>query len=298
MVILIPALFDLFLWLGPRLKLDVLLQPILKELLALPTSQQQSLPMDPQSIADIWKQFNLFSALRTFPIGVFSLMSVNISGQTPFGNRMDIELVNWFQAVLLLLALTVLGWILGSMYFHMVARVALKPDASASPGLWHSMFHGTLLSGGWTIIFIIVSIPLMLFFSLMYLISPTVAVIAYLLLLLVVIWLAVPVFFSGHGIFANTNNAFISAWHTLRMIRYGMPPLGWFSFVAVIISQGLDILWRVPPADSWMMLVGILGHAFVSTSLLAASFIYYRDLNSWIESALQWLKTQTTSARA
>jgi hypothetical protein len=45
--------------------------------------------------------------------------------------------------------------------------------------------------------------------------------------------------------------------------------------------------------------IGILGHAFISTSLLAASFIYYRDLNTWIESAQQWLKKQkTSSARA
>jgi hypothetical protein len=61
----------------------------------------------------------------------------------------------------------------------------------------------------------------------------------------------------------------------------------------------MDLLWLIPPATSWMTVVGICGHAFVSTSLLAASFIYYHDLNTWIESALQWLKTQkTSSARA
>jgi hypothetical protein len=48
-----------------------------------------------------------------------------------------------------------------------------------------------------------------------------------------------------------------------------------------------------------MTLVGILGHAFVSTSLLAASFIFYQDMQTWIEAALQWMKTnQITSARA
>jgi len=69
--------------------------------------------------------------------------------------------------------------------------------------------------------------------------------------------------------------------------------------LTIVISQLMDMLWRVPPTESWMMGVGILGHAFISTSLLAASFIYYRDLNTWIESAQQWLKKQnTSSARA
>jgi hypothetical protein len=83
------------------------------------------------------------------------------------------------------------------------------------------------------------------------------------------------------------------------MLRYALPPLGWFAMLAIIISQGMDMLWRVPPAESWMMGIGILGHAFICTGLLAASFIYYRDLNAWIESAQQWLKKQnTSSARA
>ena len=74
---------------------------------------------------------------------------------------------------------------------------------------------------------------------------------------------------------------------------------------AVLLLLGLAAggqalrLWHAAPADSWMMGVGILGHAFISTSLLAASFIYYRDLNLWIETALQWLnKHNKSSAQA
>jgi len=39
----------------------------------------------------------------------------------------------------------------------------------------------------------------------------------------------------------------------------------------------------VPSETSWLLLVGILGHAFVTTGLLASSFVYYRD-------ALQWMR--------
>jgi len=55
----------------------------------------------------------------------------------------------------------------------------------------------------------------------------------------------------------------------------------------LVISEGLNILWNMPPADSWLVLVGIAGHAFISASLLAASFVYYRDALTWIQKVIQ-----------
>jgi hypothetical protein len=49
----------------------------------------------------------------------------------------------------------------------------------------------------------------------------------------------------------------------------------------------LDTLWRVPDEKSWLSLVGVAGHAFISTSLLAASFIYYRDTSRWVQRMIQ-----------
>ena len=63
-----------------------------------------------------------------------------------------------------------------------------------------------------------------------------------------------------------------------------------------ILSQGLDYLWNVPPNDSWVILVGIFGHAFIATALLSASFVYYRDMTVWLQTVserLQQLKTPT-----
>jgi hypothetical protein len=47
-----------------------------------------------------------------------------------------------------------------------------------------------------------------------------------------------------------------------------------------------------------MMLVGIAGHAFVTTALLAASFIYYRDMNAWLEIVFERLKPNTAAPQA
>jgi hypothetical protein len=71
-----------------------------------------------------------------------------------------------------------------------------------------------------------------------------------------------------------------------------------FLLAFVIINQGLNFLWNTPSQGSWLMLVGIGGHAFVSTALLASSFVYYRDINAWLKVIFEQLQRQTTSAKA
>jgi hypothetical protein len=39
-----------------------------------------------------------------------------------------------------------------------------------------------------------------------------------------------------------------------------------------------------------MMLIGIAGHAFITTALLAASFAYYRDMNVWLQIVFEQLQ--------
>jgi hypothetical protein len=43
--------------------------------------------------------------------------------------------------------------------------------------------------------------------------------------------------------------------------------------------------------------VGIAGHAFVSTALLAASFVYYRDANAWLTAVMERLKKHPASIK-
>jgi hypothetical protein len=296
-VILIPACLDLFLWLGPRLKADTLFAPLME---LLPEIQAQASAEQSREIGlaltDFANSFNLFAAFRTFPLGVFSLMTTKMSILSPLGERIGIEVSHWLMAFAIVLGLTFLGWLAGSLYFRAVSRVALKLEKA--PGLFHSLLHGILLSGMWLVFFTLANLPLLIFLWLLSLLNSLVRTILVFLLVVPISWGLLTVFFSFHGIFASAQNVFTSIGSSLRLLRYGLPPLGWFAMLTLLISQGMDMLWRIPPSDSWMTGIGILGHAFVSTSLLAASFIYYRDLNAWVESILQWLKAQKTTSSA
>jgi len=96
-------------------------------------------------------------------------------------------------------------------------------------------------------------------------------------------WLIVPFFFMSHGIFTQKQNAFHSMLASLKMARFTLPTSSLFVFSVFILSTGLNYLWSVPSNDSWILLVGITGHAFITTALLSASFVYYREMNNWLK---------------
>ena len=299
-VILFPALLDVFLWLGPRLKVYALFSPAIQDLMDF---QKQallpSLAITPDEIAKIskaWADFNLFSLLRTYPLGIFSLMPGNRSGASPFGARIDWEIPNLLVLISASFLLVCAGLFIGSLYFYFVSRVALK--STTGPSIFRATFHSLIVWSALTAISYFVAIPVLAIGAFL-LSNEIVTLLLFLLLAWPATWLGLMVFFSTHGIFILSKNAFSTITHNFRILRYGMPPMGWFALMAIIISQGMDLIWLNPTTDTWMALVGILGHAFISTGLLAASFIFYRDMNNWVDEALAWVKThQITSARA
>jgi len=78
--------------------------------------------------------------------------------------------------------------------------------------------------------------------------------------------------------------------HSIKVVRAYLPGTGMFLLAAILIAQGLDILWIAAPTDSWLTLIGITGHAFIYTALIAASFIYYQKGCEWSQELLDKIK--------
>ena len=103
----------------------------------------------------------------------------------------------------------------------------------------------------------------------------------------ILVWLTIPLFFSPHGIFAKHRPMWISLIQAVRLSRITFSTTGLLILVIVVLSEGLNVLWNVPAENSWLMLVGIAGHAFITTGLLSATYIYYRDADLWLEQTIQ-----------
>jgi hypothetical protein len=301
-LISLPFLLDLFLWLGPRLSIGKVLGPVyqvafdqLKKGMSTQDEIKQLVIF--QNIINDWlKHFNLVSLvsrLQTFPVGISSLMAKTMPVNSPIGAGNDSQLSSPLSMAGYMLLLVLIGWIIGALYFRWVSG-AILGGRGAYVSVLHAVFQTILLSAIWFMFLALLSIPVTLFLAALSLISPALASIGLFVLVLASFWLVVPLFFMPLGIFVRNQNAFRSIFSSFRMVRFTFPSSAMFVFIIFILTTGLNFLWSVPKSDSWMTLIGIAGHAFISTALLAASFVYYRDMNGWLHLVIQKLQQKDT----
>jgi hypothetical protein len=301
-LISLPLLLDVILWLGPRLGANQILGPVYQLFFnqlqkGLSTSEEIKQLVAFQKIFLDWLQnFNLVSLvsrLQTFPIGISSLMAKTMPANTPLGMEAGSQLTSPLGLVGYLFLLVLIGWVIGALYFRWVSGATLG-GMQAYVSISHAIFQTLLLSALWLFFLAFLSIPVTLFLAVLSLISPALASIGLFVLVLASFWLVVPFFFMPFGIFAANQNAFRSIYGSFRMVRFTFPSSAMFVFIIFLLTTGLNYLWSVPASDSWMTLIGIAGHAFISTALLAASFVYYRDMNGWLQIVIQKLQQKDT----
>jgi hypothetical protein len=186
--------------------------------------------------------------------------------------------------------LVLAGWVVGGLYFRWVSRTTLGAERGMRIGSGWAIIQTLILSAIWLVGMLMFFIPVTLLLTVLTMFSPAIASGAFFMLLLLSFWLVVPLFFTPHGIFVREQNALHSIFTSLRMARFALPTNGLFVLAWFVLSIGLNYLWSVPAADSWMTLVGIGGHGFITTALLAASFVYYRDMNVWLQTVLERLQ--------
>lgn len=301
-LIVMPLALDLVLWLGPRLSVDGLLRPFARYMFlqarrGVPTSEMNQF-LEAQTIfLDGLQSFNLLSLVskfRTFPIGISSLLAQKMpAAGTPFGEQSVMQISSLPLLIGIAFVLTMLGWVGGGLYFRWVSGTTLGQEETGI-SLLRAVIQTLILSVCWLIGLMMVLLPVMFVLTLLALINPILANGAIFVILLLAFWLVVPLFFMPHGIFARRQNAFVSARTSLRLARFTFPTSSMFIISVIILSQGMNYLWSVPSNDSWMTLVGIAGHAFITTAVLAASFVYYRDMNVWLQTVFeQWQKTRS-----
>ncbi len=302
-VILLPVLLDGLLWLGPHVRVQTLLQPMIASWATL--SEEGLLEADVlQQMQEIWTvavaRFNVLSLMNTFPIGVPSLVAGIAPENTPLGRAPEwqVESVGQFMLIYALVILT--GFVLGAIYLRWVAHITLQPQQnplSLKNMVW-SVVHACFIMLGYGVVYIILLIPIMIVLTLLALINLGLAQFVAFLALFMLVGTLVPVYFSAHGVFVYGYNALRSLMQSIKLVRFTFPVSVLFMLIMFVLYQGLSYLWRIPDETSWLLAVGILGHAYIGTALAAGGFIYYRDMNAWLQVMLDRLKIQTPSPSA
>src|SRR5215208_670277 len=125
-LILLPLLLDVFLWLGPRFRVDGLVTPFFRLIFnqarttLSSTDDLQRFTEYQSAFSQILERFNLLSLLgklQAFPIGISSLLSQTMPVETPLGAQDAVQITSVPGLFGLAVLFTLISWVLGSLYF-------------------------------------------------------------------------------------------------------------------------------------------------------------------------------------
>jgi hypothetical protein len=277
-LILIPIFLDLFLWFGPSWRIDHLFNPLVQSITQIPGSKGELLPffenyqvLLQESLAEI----NLAFSLRTLPIGVPSLMVSKPSFLNPLGHPMTFSLETSFQFLITWLLFVLAGFFLGSLYFQNISKQIFSLNQDSFKSLLKSFIQIVLMPIILLIIMAVLTIPLAFLVTLVTLLSPAIGQFILTLSMIFILWAIVPLAFTPHGIFLYKQNLIAAMITSIKVVRISMGKTIWFFLASYLMVEGLNYLWRSPHVDNWFLLIGILGHAFIVSAVIAASFHYF-----------------------
>lgn len=295
-LILFPLGLDLLIWFGPQLKLEQFLKPIysnaIQTLIAYNNAEMRQLLEASQTEMElILSRINLTGSLSTFPIGIPSLLSGQGINETPFGAPTIYEIPSFGLIFLITIIFIFSGLFLGSLYLSAIAHSTnSEKEKLNSTDLINKMVKGVGLSILLVIILIVLVVPVLFVISFFSLFSPALSQILLIISTFILVWLLIPLIFSPHGVYSRNMGILQSIQHSIKVVRSYLPGTGMFLLAAILLAQGLDLLWIAAPSNSWLTLVGIIGHAFIYTALIAASFIYYQRSSEWTQESLERIK--------
>ncbi|MEJ2597187.1 MAG: hypothetical protein P8Z00_02580 [Anaerolineales bacterium] len=293
-LIFFSVAIDLLLWLGPHLALSTLIHGLFDQAAAMPSMNTPEMADMVSASREMWSavaaKFNLMSVIRSYPIGVPSLMVSSAPTAVPGGSPAVWQIPSVGAALGIFILLTLSGLLVGTLYFQMIAQATLedKIDLRTTLARWpRSALQVFLLALMWVALLIALSIPFSCLLSFSLVAGMGIGQFAILLFGGLVVWLLFPLVFSPHGIFAYKYPMWTSLREGIRLTRATLPSTGLFLLIILVISEGLDMLWRVPAETSWFTMIGVTGHAFITAALLSATFIYYRDATVWLQGLLE-----------
>ena len=299
-LLLFPIGFDLVLWFAPHLRITTLLKGVIAEMDEVSAILSPDFGEIVEASQEIWmiaaERINLFITLRSFPVGIFSLFTSILPIENPLGNPIFWDVPQLSIAVMICLALFLTGLALGGLYFSSVRQAALFDEVKWRMILreWPRIsIQSFMLSLMWFILFLGILVLGSCAATGITFFSVSLGQLVIILFGIVSFWLIFPLFFSPHGVFSQGQKAWKSMLQSIRLTNMTFYKTGLFIMLAIVVNQGLNIVWQVPPENSWLMMISIIGHAFVTTGMLAASFVYYQDMTRWFEELQLIGKPQT-----
>jgi hypothetical protein len=287
-VLALPILLNVFLWLGPHVSYSPLVGPAVTY--ATEWTRQvafgpRRVVRDPETISSMeqtrqWviarsDDVNGFQALVWSPLGLPNVDNLP-------ANDDSLAFVNgWGDGVALLVACLGLGLLLGGWFYGGLAG-ATTGESGDPLAAFRRVPHGVLGVLGLIVVLIgvtlLLGVPVLLLIGFTALVSPPVALLGSVLLLIGALFATVHLFFSVPAIFVSNAGPVRAIQRSVSMVRQHL----WTSVALIVLTwlilAGMSRVWDLLAANlqsPYGVVLGILGNAYVASGLIAAGMVFY-----------------------
>jgi hypothetical protein len=302
-LILLPLALDLFLWLGPHLTIEPLVQRMLA-LLSAPAGADSTTLRNLQilraALQEYGGSFNLFSVLSTAPLGLPSLIAGRGPTASPLGPAMTWPVDSFGVYLLLLGAFLLAGLFLGALYLGGIAQQVRDRRLSLARTLrqvWGDWARLTALAVLALLAIILLGTPILILAFVTSLFSALAGAAIWILGSTIMLWALFYAGFALHGMLLQRRGLWGALWDSARLVQTNLPPSAALFVMVVVLNAGLALVWNLPDDESWYMLLGLAGHALISTALFAATFAFYQDRYRWWTEMRQSLRARAEAER-
>lgn len=290
-LILFPIALDLYLLFGTRFTVSKAVNNLLAQV-QLPANAAQDLMVTwngaVQMLKEYFTYFSLTSVLRTLPFGIPSLLAGQALTTNPLSRIKTTELTSSGQISLWFVVFSLIGLLAATFYYKFCAMAVNKQARKISFSQTFNDFASNIALPMLTIIFLaIVLLPGLLIIGILSAITPFLGTIGYLIVLSILISIFLPLFFTPFATALYGEGFLKSVLLSIQTFRPTGPATSIFIFLAISSTYLTNLLWQSAPDDSWMLLVGIFGHALITTILVASSFHLFIEAISNVRMAFQ-----------
>jgi hypothetical protein len=284
-LMIVPVILELYLWLGPKLSAAPVIAQTLQDIqrsldgLAMPAETQMGAQQMIEMLNGIQQtvgRTNLFSLLAWGRLGMPSIM-----GTRPIEPQVDrvIELTSAGQLLGVQLLLLMAGLFIACFFLGMLGQevrgegVRLGTLIRRVPRYWLYL----------VVLFVPLAIVMVIAFTMTIFLG-----FMFLLAMALLLWILLYMYFVPEAITmgeASPLRAVFSSFTVVRMFFW--PTVGLVLLINVLVF-GMGMVWQAMMGSTVGTAAAILLNAYVGTSLVAASFIFYRDrVNMWIAALKQ-----------
>jgi hypothetical protein len=265
---------------------------------------EQTLVMNPGPMLEaLASRLNQFTYLSVSLLGVPALMTGLTPEKTPIQPAI-IEragLGEWFGSLTLL---TLGGLLLAAVYYSLIAYALRRTGAAAtgSPSTFGAGRFARRAGRTWLrligltafalALVLVVVFPVALLAGFLSLISQVIATFALLGAVMLLIWITMFFSYTPQGMTLNPRAFLPALGESVGLFRDALPASLGLLFIVTLARRLLGLILLSADSGTWVTGINLLAHAYISTALIVALFIFYRDRYT---AFLQRAEAQTTS---